>query len=211
VNVGAYDGVTNDPIYPFLDEHHWRGIAIEPIPESFELLQANYRDQPQVTLVNAAISDVARPIWRVRGPSDPADRTAGGAWPWDVLEQMSSMEGERLEADLTRIFAARSANGIPMPPVADVLAPVDVRCVGFNDLMVEHGVERVDLVNIDAERADLDVLRAIDLDRYEPRVIVIEVSEMSEADHREMRTILRPRGFQRACTFEPFSTVFVRG
>ena len=33
LDIGANDGVTNDPIFPFIEERGWRGLAVEPDPE----------------------------------------------------------------------------------------------------------------------------------------------------------------------------------
>ena len=55
VNIGANDGVENDPIHPFLEEYGWAGVAVEPDPDVFATLQANYRKFPGVALERALI------------------------------------------------------------------------------------------------------------------------------------------------------------
>ncbi len=32
IGIGANDGVTHDPLYPFVRDFGWRGIMVEPIP-----------------------------------------------------------------------------------------------------------------------------------------------------------------------------------
>jgi hypothetical protein len=54
VNIGANDGVLNDPCWPFIDRFGWSGVCVEPVPLIFERLAANYADLPQVQLVQAA-------------------------------------------------------------------------------------------------------------------------------------------------------------
>jgi len=50
IQVGAYDGVTGDPICGYIRRYGWRGILLEPQRDVFLLLQKNYRDQPQLRL-----------------------------------------------------------------------------------------------------------------------------------------------------------------
>lgn len=57
VQVGAHDGIHDDPIHAWLSRFGWRGIRLEPIPEVFESLVSNCRELPNVTPVNAALSD----------------------------------------------------------------------------------------------------------------------------------------------------------
>src|SRR5664279_1658362 len=42
IGIGANDGVTHDPLYPFVRDFGWRGIMVEPIPEAFAALERNY-------------------------------------------------------------------------------------------------------------------------------------------------------------------------
>lgn len=55
---------------------------------------------------------------------------------------------------------------------------VDVRTM--DDLLTEAGVGKVDFVSIDVEGGELDVLAGFDLDRWRPRVILLEA-----AGHKE--------------------------
>lgn len=45
LQVGANDGLLNDPLRHFVVWHGWTGILVEPVEESFDLLRANYRLQ----------------------------------------------------------------------------------------------------------------------------------------------------------------------
>lgn len=55
IQVGAYDGVSGDPIHNFIKDSHWHGILIEPHLSSFELLLKNYENQEGLIFENAAI------------------------------------------------------------------------------------------------------------------------------------------------------------
>ena len=42
VQIGANDGLRNDPIREFIVRDPWTGVLIEPLPSVFELLKENY-------------------------------------------------------------------------------------------------------------------------------------------------------------------------
>jgi hypothetical protein len=42
IQVGANDGIFGDPLREHILAHKWRGVLVEPQPEIFEQLKANY-------------------------------------------------------------------------------------------------------------------------------------------------------------------------
>ncbi len=59
IQVGANDGISGgDPIRKHVVDRGWAGILIEPQPDVFEKLKANYADQPQLYFENVGVSSV---------------------------------------------------------------------------------------------------------------------------------------------------------
>ena len=58
IQVGANDGVRNDPIGPKVKKYGWHGVLIEPQPDLFEKLKENYRGYGGLHFENAAVSSV---------------------------------------------------------------------------------------------------------------------------------------------------------
>jgi hypothetical protein len=56
IQIGAFDGVANDPLHKIVLRHHLSGIVIEPQQDAFAALQRNYAKEPQVVCENVAIS-----------------------------------------------------------------------------------------------------------------------------------------------------------
>jgi FkbM family methyltransferase len=54
---------------------------------------------------------------------------------------------------------------------------IDVEVRPLNDIFEDAGVSEIDFLKIDVEGAERDVLLGIDLDRYRPRVILVEAVE----------------------------------
>jgi Methyltransferase FkbM domain len=57
LQVGAYDGVIDDPLHERVREGNWHGILVEPQPSHFRRLLENYAGIEGLTFVNAAISE----------------------------------------------------------------------------------------------------------------------------------------------------------
>lgn len=57
INIGAFDGKSNDPLYEFIIENQWRAVLVEPNPTSFATLQQTFEDIDHVALENIAIAD----------------------------------------------------------------------------------------------------------------------------------------------------------
>src|SRR4029453_18454609 len=67
VQIGANDGIRFDALHKFVTSHPCSGVVVEPLPDMFERLRANYADYPLIVPVNKAIHETAgvRPLFRV--------------------------------------------------------------------------------------------------------------------------------------------------
>lgn len=61
IQIGANDGLRNDPLRPLIVEHDWHGVLIEPLPTVFPLLERNYAylERPGLVFLNAAVTAAA--------------------------------------------------------------------------------------------------------------------------------------------------------
>ncbi len=55
IQTGAFDGITQDPLYPYISKHGWRGVLVEPQPREVEKLRDLYRGNQRITILQAAI------------------------------------------------------------------------------------------------------------------------------------------------------------
>jgi FkbM family methyltransferase len=170
VQVGANDGVHEDPIHEPAKAHGWKGLLVEPHPLYFKRLTANYGPRPGLTFVNCAV-----------GPSRARKILYASA-----LDQgVSSFSREHVVKHLRNLQPAGELDIQELP----------VECVPFMDLVREHGFERVDLLLIDTEGFDFEVLKMIDFGRFQCDVIIYENSHLSEADQRSSFELLQRHGY----------------
>ena len=56
IQVGANDGIRNDPMFHLRKKYSLKGILVEPLEHAFNKLKKNFNDDQSVKLVHAAIS-----------------------------------------------------------------------------------------------------------------------------------------------------------
>lgn len=171
IEVGAYDGYTYAVTYA-LESQGWTGLLIEPVPSLHAKAQAR---RPGARVVNAALSR--------KGSSGTARFThivGDGQGDYDASSY--------LEDPGARGFSKR-------PPRTNV-EHVEVPLTTMDDLLGEH-TGPIDVVVIDVEGGEIALLEGFDLERYKPRVILIEDHTLG-ADTRILDHLTR-RGYVHVC------------
>jgi FkbM family methyltransferase len=200
VNIGANDGVSNDPIYPFLREHSWHGIVVEPLGPLLEELRSNYRDFPGIIFEQAAIVAAPRPFYYL-----PASSGYQRTW----TKQVGTLNPASLVKTIG-LMRVHQFDG-PVPPgLEQSVASIEVPCLTFHALMEKHRVERVDFLSIDAESADYEIFCSIDLARWRPRILCIETGDMGEAERADFERRVRAAGYVFLEPFDFLTGVYVQ-
>ena len=108
VQVGANDGVLDDPLRELIYQHHFPGLLIEPLPDLFERLKTNYAGEHQLVYENVAILDREGPveIHRIRSDAD-----VPGHW-----HGIASFHRKNLLAQGVppQFIEAQSVHGVPL-------------------------------------------------------------------------------------------------
>jgi FkbM family methyltransferase len=186
LQVGAMDGKRFDPIYAFVKRYGWKGLVLEPLPDLFEALAANYAGSGNVTLVNAALTetDGERDMVRVRRQA--------------VLDGTVPVWTEGLGS----FFPERNAlGGVGVGPElhAAILGHTQrerVACLTLRSLAAIHGLQRLDLLQVDAEGCELEILRQVARCGYRPRVIHLEYWALPARERGELLGLLGEQGYR---------------
>jgi FkbM family methyltransferase len=156
VQVGSNDGRTGDPLFATVERTEVRGLLIEPIPELFERLTSTYADKRGLVFVMAAIAEDERSrtfYWVPPRPGDPIWVDQLGSFSRDVI----------------------LSHAHEVPGIADRVETMSVQCRTLPSLLAEHEFTRVDLLHIDAEGADLVILKTLDFRAsWSPRFVLYE-------------------------------------
>lgn len=167
VQVGAFDGVSNDPIHDLVREFGIRGIVVEPQDLAFRMLKRNYAEYPQVALVQAAVSAV------------------------EETRDFYTMAGSPVQvASFDRNQLLKSK----VPP--EKIVCTKIRCRTLGGLRREHGFARFDLVQVDAEGHDYEIIKTIEFGEAKPSLIRFEHIHLSERDCAECLRMLAGLGYR---------------
>ena len=174
VQIGAHDGVSFDPIRPFVEKFRWRGLLVEPQPKVFKKLVENYRGHPQLILENAAVAE--------------RDGTA-------TLYSFEDSPGIPEHASMLASFRRESleANGHGYSgPIKSLTVPA----LSFSTLLQKHGVARVDILQIDTEGFDYEILKMIDFAKVRPALIHFENNFLTAAEMTDCNRMLAGHGYR---------------
>lgn len=179
LQIGAFDGVSGDPIYPLIEKHGLRGVLVEPQADAFARLKSNYArfDAVAFAFVNAAVGDQdgTATLYRIK----PEAR--GPEW----LHQIASFD---------RSAIMRHAASVPN--LESFIVREEVRCVTFATLFDEAGIEHVDLLQVDAEGYDAEILRLFDVRMRKPAIIRFEHKHLSPAVYSQTVGALVDLGYK---------------
>jgi len=151
VDVGAFDGIYLSNTY-FFEQLGWTGICVEASPTYFNLC---VRNRPRSKCYNVACLDADRGMVDFR------------------VERGGLFSG--IAVDEQAIAGFYQANSVPFDGFRSIKVPTS----GLDALLPAQSTQ-IDFVSIDVERAELLVLAGFDLERHQPRILVIEANDAEQ-------------------------------
>jgi FkbM family methyltransferase len=169
------DGVRFDPLHRHIVDKKWTAVMVEPLLDMFALLQQNYAGHDHVRCVNVAISDTTGPLrlFRVK----PELVIAHGQEDW-ILGISSALKGPTLSY------------------LENIVTEEVVRGVSFDDFVDECQIQRIDVLQIDTEGYDWNVLRQVDLMKWNISVINVEVINLQPPERLKVFERLKNAGYE---------------
>jgi FkbM family methyltransferase len=156
VQIGANNGLTDDPIRQFVTKYHWHGVLVEPQPQVFQRLLKNYEQEKQLAFENTAIAD--------------KDGTA----------RLFVADHRDETADLT-VFASLKKDalirGLDNPKAAGVqvqVQEVEVPALSVQTLLAKHRITKIDLLLTDVQGYDREVVEQFLACGVKPTIIHFE-------------------------------------
>ena len=179
VQIGANDGMQQDPIRFVRERYAWSGLLVEPVPYVFERLKANWERVPGLTLDNVAVADRdgRLPFYH---PAKATDPVAVPSW-YDGLGSFSK-ENVLKHADL-------------IPDIAQRIVVTEVSCLTLESLCRKHGIAHIDVLHVDAEGYDDRIVQQIDFARHRPRLLIYEHFHLDSATRTALQRRLEQHGY----------------
>jgi len=157
IQIGANDGVSHDPLYPYLIESKWHGLMLEPNLLVMEKLRKNHSNtHSELTFINAAIA---------------SDKTSDKTSKLYLTEFNSGFASFNKEHVLKHIGEANAKQVISM----------DVKLITFAQLLRDFPeFKQCDLLLIDTEGWDAKILLSIDFSVFDVDLIIFERVHLTE-------------------------------
>jgi FkbM family methyltransferase len=156
IQIGANNGLTDDPLRQFVTKYHRHGVLVEPQPQVFQQLLKNYEQAKQLAFENTAIADkdgTARLF-----VADHRDETAN-------LTVFASLKKDAL------------IRGLDNPKAAGVqvqVLEVEVPALSVQTLLAKHRITKIDLLLTDVQGYDLEVVEQFLACGVKPTIIHFE-------------------------------------
>lgn len=176
IQVGAFDGITGDPLRKYIDRCAWRGVLVEPQARAANKLRELYCGNNRVVILQAALDreSGSQTLFTVESESAPA--WAGGL------------------ASFERTSIVKHSDLIP--GLGGMIREETVDCITFDDVLGRLPSERIDLLQIDTEGADFYILSLFPLDRVLPAIIHWEVKHLTKAQREDCLDRLAGFGYR---------------
>jgi FkbM family methyltransferase len=178
IQVGAFDGITGDPLRKYIDKCGWRGVLVEPQARAANQLRELYSRNDRVVILQVALDREfgSRTLFTVE--SETASAWAGG---------LASFKRETIvkHSDL-------------IPGLRGMIREETINCITFDEVLGRLPSERIDLLQIDTEGSDAHILSLFPFDRVIPAIIHWEVKHLSKFQQEQTLEMLRRRGYRLA-------------
>ena len=176
IQVGAFDGITKDPLRKYIDKCGWRGVVIEPQPRAANQLRELYRDNNRIIILQAALDGKSgrRTLFTV-------DSSIAPSW----VGGLASFQRETIlkHSDL-------------IPGLETMINEDSVECITFDKVLGCLHDERIDLLQMDVEGADGYILSLFPFDRVQPAIVHWEVKHLSKRQREECLGRLAAFGYR---------------
>ena len=166
VEVGCIDGMRFSNTLSF-EERGWKGICIEAHPDYIEGLR---RNRPNSIVVQCAA-----------GEADEADATFY-ANPRGSLSSLDRSREQHFKDNYGEFFAGYQEQKVAKHRL--------------DTLFDRLAVREIDFLSLDIEGYEVQAMRGLDLGRYRPRIMAIEVD--SKAQEAELDAVILPHGYHKS-------------
>ena len=177
LQIGANDGVHDDPLRHLVLRYGLTGLLVEPQPELYSRLMANYAGQAGLEFEQCAVGDYDGQIslFRVR----PAPALPG----W--LQGLASFDKTHLSSSK---FEYRN--------IEKYVEEIQVPVLTLASLIRKHGLKDVELLQVYTEGYDCKIVQAAILAGLRPAIVNYEYKHVSWIEQAGCKRVLAENGYE---------------
>ena len=188
VNVGACDGVLFDDVTPWLNRIPGaRAVLVEPIPYNQKRLRANYPDMKRFIIEPVAVT---KSTGSISVKTFDAAALEDGMLPIEFIGCSSITD--------TNLMSGKNAWGEAdenFKKFAPHLKDIEVPAATLQTILDRNHIDHIDAFLVDCEGADWIVFEQLDLKRYRPGMIKVEIGALSAQDIGNVLVKLKTAGY----------------
>ncbi|WP_232825728.1 FkbM family methyltransferase [Algoriphagus litoralis] len=190
IQIGANDGITNDPIHKFIKRDRWKGVLLEPQKAVFDqFLKKIYAKNTELNLICAAIGseDGSQKLFKI-GFSEMRWATGLASFSKEKVEEL--FENGVVEKNCSKF-------GIPVPTDPEKrISYEEVPVISPKTILLKYNIQRIDLLQIDAEGFDLEVIRIFDVPTNQIKAIIFENVNHARQELESSYQMLKSNGYR---------------
>ena len=189
IQIGANDGVTNDPLGELLlnCSEGVRGLLIEPQRSAFDRLSRRYARSPHITCLHAAI-----------------DRRAGTRCIYSIDRQAAAERLRRSVSDGIGSFSRRHVESVlranspalPHHEIDALITEETVPVTTLEEALLGAGFSRPDVIVVDTEGFDADIVDIVLEAGIRPILVQYEHKHLTSGTRRRISKRLRREGYR---------------
>lgn len=190
VQIGANDGINNDPIHKFIKRDNWHGVLLEPQKYVFEkYLKPLYRKTKSIVPLNAALdtNDGTKPIYKIS--------ISNSRWATGLTSFNKSVLEEAIRSGYIEKQAVKEGCQLPANS-EDIIAEESVECICTESLVKKYRLDKIDWLQIDTEGFDFEIIKMFNISVTRPAVIVYENLHFSQEHQDECINHLKSNGYE---------------
>lgn len=175
IQIGANDGLRNDPLRPFIVRDAWQGVLIEPLPTVFPLLKRNYAylGRSGLEFVNAAV----------------VTEGSGNLDFWTFAADFLDAQPVETRLDYLRKASFRRehvAGFLPAGVDAEkVLVRIPIPMIRLDEVVARYLPQSpLHLLAIDAEGYESTLIPGIDFSVIRPEAVFFESEHLGDSGDR---------------------------
>lgn len=184
--------------------------CFEPIPDTFKIMELNFQqfNSKNVHLFNIGLGEAEQTMTFMYAWQLPTLSSRYCMFGADDKEMgLSMIYNEKLGGKFSQNFPnylsylPRFLNSALLSLIGSILRrkqrPIECKLSTLSNVIRDEKIEKIDLLKIDVEKAELDVLNGIsDSDWQKINALVIEVHDIADRENT-IRNLLRQHGFKR--------------
>lgn len=178
LQIGAFDGASNDFLATFITRGLLQGLMVEPEPNAFGKLEKLHESNTAVRLLQCAIAKETGNVTMYRVKKEYHHLA-------DFAPQLTSMDSDNI----------RKWMRDKIENVEALIESFNVPSFSVQDVLEQNNLCDLDLLQIDTEGFDAEIIKMLPLEKIKPSIINFEILNLSMEDKNSVYTILMDNGY----------------